>query len=120
MNARAIPPLGFGQYDIQNPSADAFAPALGDDVDQVEEATPGYGRSLTVLAEQRLGARHPDRDLSVLRHEEPRAGLAEAGRDLLDAGGSVRPDAVAPGQIRLLVHGDRRLDIGRASEADED
>ena len=56
---------------------------------------------------------------SVVRHEEPRIGVAEKGRDLLDPGRAVRPDALAPGEVRPLVDGDRGIDVSRLAEPDQ-
>jgi hypothetical protein len=35
--------------------------------------------------------------------------------DVLDAGGSARPDALTPGEIRPLIDGNCGIDIGRVT-----
>ena len=71
-----MPALRLSENGVQDHSADSLAPPLGNDEDQVEEATAGNDSTRTVITTQRLGGRHADHPRALVRQEEPRRGLA--------------------------------------------
>src|SRR5207237_4997232 len=109
-------PRRLVEYLVEEEPAEPPAPALGQHVQQVEEAATLYGLAGTALTSQRGDDRHADKP-GVVGNQDPGFRIAQQRSYVLDALRAVRPDALATSQVGAFVDRERCLELLRFAGA---
>src|SRR2546430_17037934 len=98
VDSRTAAPRRLGEDLVEEEPADPLAPALGQHVQQVEEAATLYGRAGTALTSQRGDDRNADKP-GVVGTKDPGFRIAHQPSYVLDAWRAVGPAAQRPCQV---------------------